>query len=207
MAHTSQRGPFVSNIFSIPSRGLCELYTIYHGSRPTRAAMRKGKTRGRVDAVFGDTAAKVLVLFCSSPSKRTNTSPAPAPYEAFTVRALPTTPTLEQQGSVRSNLQGSVRGQAPDTQMQMHLPGEPDCTFELVEVPSVRGIRDLPPPPQTHTTTSRCAPPPSAWAPRFPRNRSFLRTNSRSQRSLNAGTQLLGASNPYAQLHRAERYE
>jgi hypothetical protein len=47
----------------------------------------------------------------------------------------------QQQGSVRSNLQGSVRGQAPDTQMQTHLPGEPDCTLELVEVPSVRGIK------------------------------------------------------------------
>ncbi|KAJ7246404.1 hypothetical protein C8J57DRAFT_1360412, partial [Mycena rebaudengoi] len=77
---------------------------------------------------------------------------------SLTVHAPPTTPTLEaqqfffqqQQGSMRSNLQGSVRGQAPDTQMQMHLPGEPDCTLELVEVPSVRGIKDLPPPPQTH---------------------------------------------------------
>ncbi|KAJ7243752.1 hypothetical protein C8J57DRAFT_60673 [Mycena rebaudengoi] len=160
--------------------------------------VRKGKTRGRVDAVFGD-----MTNTHAAQSNPNDNAPAhpkegkdnakdsgrwwnltrgrkdkdkdtvgsskglslglgmrrpKSPSEALSIRAPPTTPTLEaqqfsfqqQQGSVRSNLQGSVRGQAPDPQMQTHLPGEPDCMLELVEVPSVRGIKDLPPPPQTH---------------------------------------------------------
>ncbi|KAJ7233187.1 hypothetical protein C8J57DRAFT_1480375, partial [Mycena rebaudengoi] len=208
--------------------------------------VRKGKTRGRVDTVFGD-----MTNTHAAQSNPNDNAPAhpkegkdnakdsgrwwnltrgrkdkdkdtvgsskglslglgmrrpksPAPSEALSIRAPPTTPTLEaqqfsfqqQQGSVRSNLQGSVRGQAPDPQMQTHLPGEPDCTLELVEVPSVRGIKDT---------------------PQLPAAFRLLRRGLRACRAITASsaptadagipTQLLGASNPYTQLHRAERYE
>ncbi|KAJ6619274.1 hypothetical protein B0H10DRAFT_2216971 [Mycena sp. CBHHK59/15] len=70
-------------------------------------------TRGRKDTKEKDKEGKVLALCAAG-------SVTPAPADAY--RAPPPTPTLEQ--------------------MQMHLPGEPDCTLEMMDVPSVRG-RDL----------------------------------------------------------------
>ncbi|KAJ7088519.1 hypothetical protein B0H15DRAFT_841620 [Mycena belliarum] len=115
---------------------------------------KKVKTRGRVDGVFGDVTNVAASASVSGPEKegkdkwwnltrgrkdtkekeggvlgfvRRGKSPAPSPTLEFSQPAL-------------------ARAQR-DAPMQTHLPGEPDCTLDMVDVPSVRGrgvMRDLP---------------------------------------------------------------
>ncbi|KAJ7042702.1 hypothetical protein C8F04DRAFT_1176309 [Mycena alexandri] len=58
--------------------------------------------------------------------------------------SMPPTPTLESAPPPATH---SIRGRQDSIQFQTYLPGEPDCTLDMVEVPSVRGravVKDLP---------------------------------------------------------------
>ncbi|KAJ7620088.1 hypothetical protein FB45DRAFT_839417 [Roridomyces roridus] len=189
---------------------------------------KKVKTRGRVDAVFADV---------------TNTSSQPLAKEkdagkdkwwnltrgrkdtgggvlGFVKRgkspgpgSLPPTPTLEAP-------QVAFVQRDTAAKMQAHLPGEPDCTLDMVEVPSIRGrgiTKDLPFPPQKRynslgaSSALSSAPTPT---PRADYQRSvsagLLSAPSlatQQQPSTNRYANLPGASSPYATMTRAETYQ
>ncbi|KAJ6577468.1 hypothetical protein B0H19DRAFT_561517 [Mycena capillaripes] len=78
-------------------------------------------TRGRKDTGGKDGSVGVLGFV------RRGKSPGPNP-------SLPPTPTVEFHPPAQTRVR-----QPQDAQRQMYLPGEPDCTLDMVEVPSVRG--------------------------------------------------------------------
>ncbi|KAJ7126033.1 hypothetical protein C8R44DRAFT_733950 [Mycena epipterygia] len=125
--------------------------------------------------------------------------------------SLPPTPPVEFQQTTYTR----VHQLQQDARMQTHLPGEPDCTLDMVDVPSVRGraiVRDLPqsqPFPTQKRFNSLGASSALAPAPQ---------ARAEYQRSVSAGSAALlsqhqqyanlpGASAPYATMTRAETYQ
>ncbi|KAJ7667434.1 hypothetical protein B0H17DRAFT_254379 [Mycena rosella] len=219
---------------------------------------KRGKTRGRVDGVFGDVTNSAptqegkerdgkdkwwnLTRGRKDPKEkegkvlgfvRRGKSPAPSPtldaHVPTRVQALAQQYDARQQPQQHPT-QAQQQAQQPDARMQMCLPGEPDCTLDMVDVPSVRGrgvLRDLPPQqqqqpfPQTQTHTQKrynslgassalaSAPPAQMRPGEYQRSVSagLLNRPTHMQGGVPAQyAHLPGAAAPYATLTRAETY-
>ncbi|CAK5268445.1 unnamed protein product [Mycena citricolor] len=192
---------------------------------------KKVKARGRVDAVFGDVTNLTRPASPAVEGIKEKEKEGKEKWWNLTARGRKDT-TVKEGGVLSFVRRGKSPGpsrasspflepapQAPVSQnaFQMHLPGEPDCTVDMVEVPSLRGHgvqKDLPP------------------TPVFPTAKRFNSLGASSslapqprpdyQRSVSAGSAALlaqaavphpqyahlpGAAAPYATMTRAAVYE
>ncbi|KAJ7073516.1 hypothetical protein B0H15DRAFT_963566 [Mycena belliarum] len=107
---------------------------------------KKVKTRGRVDSVFSDVTNAAASASVSGPEKegkdkwwnltrgRKDTKEKEGGVLGFVRRGK--SPALSPTLEFSQPAPGRAQRDAP---MQTHLPGEPDCTLDMVDVPSVRG--------------------------------------------------------------------
>ncbi|KAF7297196.1 hypothetical protein MIND_00952700 [Mycena indigotica] len=181
---------------------------------------KKTKQRGKIDGVFTDTtntrSESPQVPEASSKDKwwtlsrgrkdtggkdgkvlglmRRGKSPGPS--------SLPPTPTLDV-----------PQRQHRSTEMQMHLPGEPDCTLDMVEVPSLRGravVQDLPQQFPVQKRFNSLGASSSLAPPTVTPRTEFQRSVSAGSAALLAHPQyahMPGASTPYATMTRLDTYQ